>query len=234
MLRIKDLYKTYDGEVHAVKGATFEVKKGEIFVMVGANGAGKTTTINLILGFTEPTKGTIHINNIDVSKEPLEAKKYVAFVDENVRLYGSFTGIQNLDFFAKMAGKDTLSEKDYIEILKKVGLPDDSYNRPLKNYSKGMRQKIGIAIALAKDAQLIVMDEPTSGLDPKAGADFVDLLLALKKEKKTIFMTTHDIFRAKKLADHLAIMMDGELKVIMEKKKILKSDLEKLYIKYVD
>ncbi len=234
MLKVENLQKIYDKTVYAVNKSSFEVKQGEIFIMLGANGAGKTTTINLILGFTEATAGSIYINKIDAIKNPLEVKKYVAFVDENVRLYGGFSGLQNRDFFSKMAGKYDMKEKDYINIMEKVGLPDDSYNRPLKNYSKGMRQKIGIAIALAKDAPLIILDEPTSGLDPKAGADFVSLLLQLKKAKKTIFMTTHDIFRAKKLADHLGIMANGELKIVMDKKKILKADLEKIYIKYVN
>jgi len=134
--------------------------------MFGANGAGKTTTINLFLNFIPPTSGKALVEGVDVAMDPLSAKKHVSFVSENVMLYGNFTAIQNLDYFSKLAGKRHLAKKDYAEVLERVGLQKEAFDRRVKNFSKGMRQKLGIAIALVKDAANVLLDEPTSGLDP--------------------------------------------------------------------
>ena len=173
MLQAIDLTKRYEDGLLALDHVSLEVKEGEIFCLLGANGAGKTTTINLFLNFIEPTDGTALINGIDVTKDPLEAKKYVSYVSENVMLYGNFTARQNLDFFAKLGGKKNLTKEDYYMHMRKVGLQEDAFEMRLKNFSKGMRQKLGITIAIIKDAPNILLDEPTSGLDPKAAAEFV-------------------------------------------------------------
>jgi ABC-2 type transport system ATP-binding protein len=162
MLEAIDLTKRYeDGEL-ALDGLTFKVEPGEIFCMFGANGAGKTTTINLFLGFLPPTSGTALVEGIDVAKDPLQAKRHVSFVSENVMLYGNFTAIQNLDYFSKLAGKRNLTKKDYAAVLDRVGLQKEAFDRRVKNFSKGMRQKLGIAIAVVKDAPNVLLDEPTS------------------------------------------------------------------------
>lgn len=233
MLEMRNLTKVYDNTVRAVNKLNLIVKSGEIFVMLGANGAGKTTTMDLILGFIEPTEGTAFINDIDITKDPLEAKKYVAYVSENVMLYGNFTARQNLDFFTKLGGNKKASREDYDAAMRRVGLQEDAFRRRVKNFSKGMRQRLGIAIAIMKDAKLVLLDEPTSGLDPKGGAEFLELLRGLKAEGKAIFMSTHDIFRAKQIADRLGIMANGSLATVLDREEIETADLEQLYLRYV-
>ena len=234
MLETVDLTKRYDNEVLAVNKLNLKVEQGEIFTMLGANGAGKTTTINLVLGFTEPTSGTALINGVDVTKEPLKAKKHVAFVSENVQLYGNYTARQNLDFFAKLGGRTDATTEDYDAVLTRVGLPAGAFRRRVRGFSKGMRQRLGIAIAIMKNAELILLDEPTSGLDPKGGIEFLQLLNSLRSEGKAIFMTTHDIFRAKEIADKVGIMAQGELVRVLARDEIDRENLEDLYMKYIE
>jgi len=234
MLEAINLTKRYeDGEL-ALDGLTFKVEPGEIFCMFGANGAGKTTTINLFLNFIPPTAGQALIEGIDVGKEPLKAKKHVSFVSENVMLYGNFTAVQNLDYFSRLAGKRNLTKKDYAEILGRVGLQKEAFDRRVKNFSKGMRQKLGIAIAVAKDAPNVLLDEPTSGLDPKSGREFLEILVQMRDAGKSIFMSTHDIFRAKLMADRIGFMRKGKLVMLKTAKELGQDDLTDLYIKYME
>ena len=232
MLEIAGLEKHY-GEVKAVQGLSLTIEPGEIFCMLGANGAGKTTTLMVSLGFTEPTTGSVKSCGIDVAKDPLEAKKHVAYVSENVMLYGNFTARQNLDFFTKLGGVKDATEQAYEQVLARVGLQQDAFNRRVKGFSKGMRQKLGIAIAIMKDAEVILLDEPTSGLDPKSGAEFLHLLAELRAEGKAIWMTTHDIFRAKEIADRVGIMVAGRLVQVLTREELQQQDLEALYVQYV-
>ena len=232
MLEIIDLSKHF-GEVRAVQNLNLTIEPGEIFTMLGANGAGKTTTLMVSLGFTEPTAGTVKICGVDVTRDPLEAKKHVAYVSENVMLYGNFTARQNLDFFAKLGGRKDATDEDYAKVLDRVGLQMDAFHRRVKGFSKGMRQKLGIAIAIVKNAEVILLDEPTSGLDPKSAAEFLDLLMELRSENRVILMTTHDIFRAKTIADRVGIMVEGNLKRIFTREELEKEDLERIYVEYV-
>ena len=232
MLEILDLSKHY-GDVHAVKALNLTIEGGEIFCMLGANGAGKTTTLMVSLGFTEPTAGTVKICGVDVTKDPLEAKKHVAYVSENVMLYGNFTARQNLDFFTKLGGHKGVSDAEYDGVLRRVGLQADAFDRRVKGFSKGMRQKLGIAIAIMKDAEVILLDEPTSGLDPKSAAEFLQLLSELRQEGKAIWMTTHDIFRAKAIADRVGIMVEGNLVRIFSQAELDQENLEQIYVEYV-
>ncbi|HIG17392.1 MAG TPA: ABC transporter ATP-binding protein [Candidatus Handelsmanbacteria bacterium] len=232
MLEIIEMSKHY-GDVHAVNDLTLTISPGEIFTMLGANGAGKTTTLMVSLGFTEPTAGTVKICGVDVTKDPLEAKKHVAYVSENVMLYGNFTARQNLEFFTKLGGRNDVTTAEYEQVMDRVGLQRDAFERRLKGFSKGMRQKLGIAIAIMKNAEVILLDEPTSGLDPKSGAEFLQLLQELREEKKAIWMTTHDIFRAKQIADRVGIMVAGDLVKIFTKDELEQADLESVYVEYV-
>ena len=233
LLEAVNLTKRYEDGVLAVDHISFEVKAGEVFAMLGGNGAGKTTTINLFLNFIEPTDGQARINDIVTHQEPLKAKEYIAYVSENVMLYPNFTALQNLDYFSRLGGRTEYSKDDYRDVLLRVGLAEEAHNKRLKGFSKGMRQKCGIAIAILKDAPAILLDEPTSGLDPKAGHDFIQLLNDLRAEGKAILMSTHDIFRAKEVADTIAIMKNGH--IIMQKKaeEIQGQDLESLYMQYM-
>ncbi|MDP2914195.1 MAG: ABC transporter ATP-binding protein [Candidatus Aminicenantes bacterium] len=233
MLKADDLSKRYEDGVLALDHLNLEVKAGEAYCLLGANGAGKTTTINLFLNFIPPTTGTCYINGIDVTKDPLEAKKYVAFVSENVMLYGNFTARQNLDFFAKLGGKTALSKDAYYQVMRRVSLQEKAFEQRVKTFSKGMRQKLGISIAIIKDAPAILLDEPTSGLDPKAAEEFLEILQELKSEGKAILMSTHDIFRAKEIGDRVGIMKEGRLVLERTREELQFEDLVKIYIDYM-
>ncbi|MDR2915693.1 MAG: ABC transporter ATP-binding protein [Tannerella sp.] len=233
MLQAIDLTKRYEDGLLALDALNLEIKPGEIFFLLGANGAGKTTSINLFLNFIEPTSGKAVIDGIDVMDQPLETKKHVAFVSENVMLYGNFTARQNMDFFARLGGKTSLTKKDYYNVMRQVGLQEEAFERKLKTFSKGMRQKVGLAIAIIKDANNIVMDEPTSGLDPKSAAELMQLLINLRDQGKSILMCTHDLFRAKTIADRVGIMKEGRLVMLRTREEFMQDDLERIYLDYM-
>ena len=233
MLQAKDLTKRYEDGQLALDALSLEIQPGEIFFLLGANGAGKTTTINLFLNFIEPTSGKAIIDGIDVMEQPLETKKHIAYVSENVMLYGNFTARQNLDFFARLGGKNNLTKKDYYDIMRKVGLQEEAFEKKLKTFSKGMRQKVGLAIAIIKDAGNILMDEPTSGLDPKSASELMQVLMHMRHAGKSILMCTHDIFRAKSVADRVGIMKEGRLVMIRTREESLQDDLERIYLNYM-
>jgi len=233
MLQAIGLTKRYEDDQLALDNVTFDVNEGEIFCMLGANGAGKTTTINLFLNFIDPTEGQALINGIDSAKEPLKAKEHVAFVAEQVMLYENFTARQNLDYFAKLGGREDLTKEDYYSVMARSGLQEEAFEKKVKTFSKGMNQKLGISIAIVKEATNILLDEPTSGLDPKAGAEFVQVLAELKGEGRAIFMSTHDIFRAKEIADRVGIMREGKLIMTRTREALLEENLEELYLAYM-
>ena len=233
MLEAVNLTKRYEDGVLAVDRINFGVRRGEIYAMLGGNGAGKTTTINMFLSLLPPTEGEALVNGTAAHLEPLVTKSQLAFVSENVELYGNFTAIQNLDFFSRLGGHAEYEREDYRRVLLRVGLPEQVHNKRLRGFSKGMRQKCGIAIAILKDAPAIVLDEPTSGLDPKAGFEFVQLLKSLRDENKAILMSTHDIFRAKEIADTIAIMDNGRIVMQEPASAIADKDLEHLYLQYM-
>jgi ABC-2 type transport system ATP-binding protein len=233
MLETKDLTKKYEDGLLALDHLNLKVEPGEIFCMFGANGAGKTTAINLILGFIPPTEGTAFVEGVDVVKEPLKSKDHISYVSENVMLYGNFTAYQNLDYFSRLAGKRNLKKTDYADVMNRVGLQEKAFDMRVKNFSKGMRQKLGIAFAILKDAPNLILDEPTSGLDPKSGQEFLDLLLELKAREKSIFISSHDIFRAKFIADRVGFMLQGKLVMMKTSEDLQGEDLNKLYLEYM-
>jgi len=233
MIQAEQLTKVYENGVVGLDHLNLEVHPGEIFCMLGANGAGKTTTINLFLNFIEPTSGRALINGIDVNKDPLEAKKHVAYLGEVVQLYGNFTALQNLDFFTKLSGKKDISKQEYRDCLRRVGLPEWAFDTKVKKFSKGMRQRVGLAIVMMKDTPAIILDEPTSGLDPRGAQDFLDMLKVLRDEGKAIFMSTHDIFRAKEVGDRVGIMKQGRLVMVLDREDLKDFDLEKVYLEYM-
>lgn len=228
MIVTTNLTKKY-GDFTALDNLNLNIKSGDIYCLLGANGAGKSTTINLLLNFIQPTLGTALINDIDVTKQPLETKKYLAYIPENLMLYPSLTALENLDYFSGIAGK-SLDRSAMEGFLQEAGLQQDAFSKRIKAFSKGMRQKVGIAIALAKDAKLLLLDEPTSGLDPKASNEFGALLKNLKQKGVAILMATHDIFRAKEIATHIGIMKHGVIQHQFEADQLSLAELEKHYL----
>jgi len=233
ILKAERLSKKYEDGGLALSDVNLTVKRGEVYSLLGANGAGKTTIIHLFLGLIPPTEGTCYIQGIDVFRNPLGAKKFISFVSENVMLYGNFTARQNLEFFARLGGWKNATKDACYRVLRRVSLHESAFERKLRNFSKGMRQKLGIAIAIMKDTPAILLDEPTSGLDPTAAQEFLDILQELKKEGKAVLMSTHDIFRAKDVGDRFGIMKEGRL--IMEKSKedLRHEDLGRIYDFYM-
>ncbi len=232
MITTNDLTKKYGGHI-ALDNLNLNVKEGEIYCLLGANGAGKTTTINLLLGFIEPTSGSAFINQLNVHENPKATKQFLAYIPENLMLYPSLTAVENLDYFSGIAGKKptTTALKGFLE---DAGLQPEAYDKRTSTFSKGMRQKVGIAIALAKDAKVLLLDEPTSGLDPKASNEFGNLLQKLRKKGVATLMATHDLFRAKEVATHIGIMKGGQLKQQFMADDISLSQLEKAYLNTMD
>lgn len=231
MLIAENLTKKY-GDHIALNKLNLTINEGEIFALLGQNGAGKTTTINLFLGFIEPTDGELKINGISVIENAQETKKHVAYIPETVMLYTNLTGIENLKFFSSLAGfKYSTGELTYF--LTKAGLQKTAHDQYLGGYSKGMRQKVGIAIAIAKKAKVLLLDEPTSGLDPKASNEFSQILKELSADGTAILMATHDIFRAREVASHIGIMKQGNLVTVIKADKISANELENLYLQTV-
>jgi ABC-2 type transport system ATP-binding protein len=208
------------------------VGKGEIYCLLGQNGAGKTTTINIFLGFIEATTGDALINGQDVKINRDETNKRIAYIPEVVQLYGNLSGIENLDFFSRLAGFK-YSEPGLKLFLTKAGLQQEAQGMRLSTYSKGMRQKVGIAIALSKKADVIFMDEPTSGLDPKATAEFTTLCKEFVADGKSILMATHDIFNAVNVGTRIGIMREGLLVQEIATRDINASQLQQLYLETI-
>lgn len=229
MLQAINLTKNYNGTT-ALDDLNLNIEAGEVFCLLGANGAGKTTTINLFLNFIAPDGGKALINGFDVMSEPLETKKYLAYIPEQVNLYKNLSGLENLEYFSALAGQDNYSTDDLLRFFDEVGLQREAAEKRVSAYSKGMRQKVGIAIALAKKAEALLLDEPTSGLDPKASNEFSELLKKLSSNGCAVLMATHDLFRAKESGTRVGIMKHGRLITEMTTNEIGHADLERIYL----
>jgi ABC-2 type transport system ATP-binding protein len=233
MLEAKGLTKRYNGGATALDNLTLRIAPGEVFCLLGANGAGKTTTINLFLNFIQPTSGTATINNLDVTVHPLQTKKYLAYIPETVMLYRHLTGLENLEYFSALAGRPDYTPAQLLDFFARVGLQREAAGRRVGTYSKGMRQKVGIAIALAKDAKALLLDEPTSGLDPKASNEFSALLRQMSGAGVAVLMATHDLFRAKESGTRVGIMKHGQLVRTLSTDEVGHADLERIYLEHM-
>ena len=231
MISIKNITKRF-GRFEAVKDLSIEIKEGEIYGLLGSNGAGKSTTINVLLGFLEPDKGEAFIDGIDVTTHADIARKKIGYISENVNLYPYLTGLENLNYFCKIAGKD-YNDKALSKILNDCGLDPDAINKKVGSYSKGMRQKVGIAIAFAKKAKVLLLDEPASGLDPLASTELSSTLKSLAKKGTAVLMASHDIFRVRETCDRIGILKNGSLIDQMDTSKVTTNELEKIYIDYM-
>ena len=209
VLTIQGLTKQRASRV-VLKNLSLEVCAGEIFCLLGANGAGKTTTINHLLGFLSPDQGTVSVMGIDPFSQPKEARQHIAYIPENLSLYPYLSGRENVQLFCEMAGLPQ-TESQALAWLSRAGLTEQQAQQRTSQYSKGMRQKVGLAIAYARNAKALILDEPLSGLDPSACRDFGEELFRLRDQGAAILMTTHDLYWAKALGTRVGIMADGKL-----------------------
>jgi len=231
VLQAENLTKYY-GEHLALDSLNLSLSEGEIFCLLGPNGTGKTTTIHLFLNFIQPSKGRALVAGKCVGEHPLEARRNMAYIPEQVAFYGMLTGLENLAYFCQLAGKH-FTQAEKLQFLARVGLPERAAKAQVRTYSKGMRQKVAVAIALARDAKAMVLDEPTSGLDPQASNALSATLLELKSAGVTVLMATHDVFRARETGDRVGIMRQGKLEHVMATNQITAQELEAAYLRCV-
>ena len=229
MLSAKSLVMEH-GAHRALDDVSFEVKPGEIFCLLGANGAGKSTTIKLFLGFLKPTSGAAEVDGLSAHRQPQEVRRRLLYIPETVALYDELTGYENLDYFARLAGVEERSPARLKDALRSAVLATDAFGRRVGLYSKGMRQKVGIALAIVKEASALLLDEPTSGLAPTASAEFHELIVRQRDRGTAILMATHDLFRAREVATTIGLMRAGRLRRTLDASTITANDLESLYL----
>jgi ABC-2 type transport system ATP-binding protein len=227
MIEAHSLTKNYPQRV-AVQDLSFCIKPGEVFCLFGANGAGKTTTLNMFLNFAIPSAGQALIGGIDANRQPLLAKQQLAFLSENVRLYDNFSAYQNVQFFAGLAMGQRISKASCQNALSRCGLEPEFHHQRLGSFSKGMRQKTGLAICLVRQARAIFLDEPLSGLDPTAAAQVLKVIRQLSDDGAAVFMATHDLWQTQRMADQCAVMTAGRLKLHLCKSQLQQLEQQQL------
>src|SRR5579863_2433633 len=201
---IDGLQKTY-GKVRAVKGISIQVERGEIFGFLGPNGAGKTTTIRCMLDVIRPTAGAIRVLGLDAQRDTHALHQRIGYLPGDVRLPGEMTGRQVISYFSRLQGRQPILLNDLVARF------DVEMKRPIKGYSKGMRQKIGVVLAFMCDPDVLILDEPTSGLDPLLQRAFNELLLEEQARGKTIFMSSHIMSDVEKVCQRVAVIRGGEV-----------------------
>ena len=231
IISVQNITKNFE-HFKAIDNLSFEVEKGEIYGLLGSNGAGKSTTINILLGFLKPDSGNATINKLDTSLNYKVVRKNIGYISENVSLYPYLSGIENLDYFCKLTGKSH-NKSELQDLLNKCGLENDAHHKRMESYSKGMRQKVGIAIALAKKAKVYLLDEPASGLDPLASNELSLLLKKLSSMGAAVLMASHDIFRIRETCNRIGIIKNGRLVKEMNTSDVSTNELENIYIDYM-
>lgn len=214
VIEITQLHKAY-GSVQAVKGISMSVEQGEIFGFLGPNGAGKTTTIRCMLDVIRPTAGSIRVLGLDAQRETQALHQHIGYLPGDVRLPGDMTGQQVINYFSRLQGREPVLFAKLVERF------DVELKRPLRSYSKGMRQKIGVVLAFMCDPGVLILDEPTSGLDPLLQRTFNEFLLEEQARGKTIFMSSHIMSDVEKVCQRVAVIRRGEL-VTVEKVETLR------------
>ncbi|SHI64201.1 ABC transporter ATP-binding protein [Pseudozobellia thermophila] len=210
-IEIIGLTKRY-GEHVAVDNLTLSVEKGEIFGLLGPNGAGKSTTILMLLGLTEIDSGSVKVCGIDSSRYPLEVKRKVGYLPEDVGFYNDYTGMQNLLYVARLNNIPMEeAQKTALETLAEVGL-EEAKDKKVAGYSRGMRQRLGLADVLIKKPEVIILDEPTLGLDPEGVKKFLQLIVDLSRKKGiTVLFSSHHLHQVQQLCDRVGIFVKGKL-----------------------
>jgi len=209
-IETQDLTKNYDG-VTVVDHLNFHVRENEVFGLLGPNGAGKTTTILMLLGLTEPASGMARVCGFNPTREPLKVKRIVGYLPEEVGFYDNLTARENLKFIAELNNVDKAEiERRIDEVLEMVDLSDEK-NVAIGKFSRGMRQRLGIADVLIKQPKLIILDEPTSGLDPKGINQLLDLIANLPKMGTTVLLSSHQLYQVQRVCHNIGILSKGRM-----------------------
>ena len=210
IINVTNLKKVY-GEIQAVNEISFSIEQGEIFGLLGPNGAGKTSTINMMIGLSRPTSGQIIIDGIDAIKNIKKVQRIIGIVPDENNLYDEMNGFDNLCFCASLYGINKKErEKRATELLEQFNLTKAG-KRPFKTYSKGMKRKLTIAAGIIHNPKILFLDEPTTGIDIESARKIRELILDLKKQGKTIFITTHYIEEAERICDRIAFIVNGKI-----------------------
>ncbi len=229
VVQAQALTKRY-GSVTAVDRLDLTIDKGDVFGLLGPNGAGKTTTILMILGLTEPTSGSITTAGYDPLRQPLEVKRRVGYLPDAVGFYDHMTGRDNLRFTARLGGlpQDQI-EESITTALERVHL-GDAADRPVKTYSRGMRQRLGIAEILMRKVEVAILDEPTSGLDPQTTREFLDLIRSLKGEGMTVVLSSHLLDLVQTICDRVALFSNGRIGLTGRVENLMRDVLGGTYV----
>lgn len=198
------------GNKAVLDNLSLSVAEGEIYALLGGNGAGKSTTLSTLLGFLKPSAGKVVVAGTDPANVPEATRHKIAYLPENVALYEHLTARENVDYFLALAG-ESHSNADIEAAFDASGLQSEARSRNLSGFSKGMRQKVAIALAVVRQVPVLLLDEPTSGLDPRATADFNALLSTLKARGTAILMVTHDLLDAADCADRIGFLDAGRI-----------------------
>ena len=235
------LTKIYGTQV-AVNDLTFSIEEGEIFGFLGPNGSGKTTTLLMLLGLTEPTKGWARVSDFDPTKEAIKVKRIVGYIPENVGFYDDMNAAENLHFIARLNNiPDSVSLPKIEDALERVGLKDEK-EKKVGAFSRGMRQRLGIAEIYLKEPRVVFLDEPTLGLDPDGTTKIIEYIQSLSRDKNmTIFLSSHDLKQVQKISHRIGIMINGRMIAVgpieeLAKEKLGVDDtaisLDDVYMKY--
>jgi len=207
------LTKRY-GKTTAVNGLDLTVEKGEVFGLLGPNGSGKTTTILMLLGLTEPSGGSVKVLGYDPFRQPLKVKRHVGYLPDQVGFYDNLSARENLAYTARLAGIESAeSRKRFDEALERVGLSAVA-DRRVNTYSHGMRQRLGLAELLVKQAEIAILDEPTNGLDPQATQELLELIGELRMEGMTILLSSHLLSLVQSICDRVALFRKGRIGLV--------------------
>jgi len=241
VIETQELTKIYNGET-AVDQLSFAVNPGEIFGFLGPNGAGKTTTLLMLLGLTEPTSGSARVLGLDPTRDPIKVKQKIGYLQENMGFYVDLNAVQMLKFIGELNGVTaTLAEERIESALQAVGLHDEAAKK-IGAYSRGMRQRLGLAELLIKDSKVAFLDEPTLGLDPDATNRMIDLIRRLCQDKQmTILLSSHMLQQVQKICHRIGIMIKGKMVAQGPMEQLAKEKfgfgketftLEEIYMKY--
>jgi ABC-2 type transport system ATP-binding protein len=224
MIKIENLFKSY-GRHNVLKGVNIEVNPGEVYGFIGENGAGKSTTMNILAGLIGFEKGECIINNKKICKKRKGTFEEIGYLPEDPKFYQYMNSWEYLEFVGEMCGDSKRQIKEKSEKMLNMVKLTDSAKRPIGAYSRGMKQRLGIAVAMYNDPKILLLDEPSSALDPQGRRDVIEIIWCLKKEGKTIFLSTHILNDIERVCDRVGILKEGQV--------VLEEDMNNLMKRYI-